>query len=87
MLFALFLTHPLDWLVNDGVGQNLTAGVIVFCLGWVWSRTKFWPLHALHAKLDALHERHDEHTEHLTKVGRSLAELHEKVDRLTEEKP
>lgn len=34
----------------------------------------------IHAKLDALHERHNEHDQHLEKLGRSLADLHEKLD-------
>jgi hypothetical protein len=58
---VLALIQPLRFLLENGVGQNLTAGVIAFALGWVWSRTKFWPLHALHVKLDRHEALHAEH--------------------------
>lgn len=41
---------------------------------------------ALHDKADRLHARHVEHTEHLDRIGRSLAELHEKLDSLKGER-
>lgn len=61
---------------------NVFCVLVLGPLGYAWSKTKFWPLNALHHKMDALHQRHDETHERLHKIEVSLADLHDKHDRL-----
>lgn len=78
----------------DGqVWGNVFVIAVLAPAGWVWSRTKFWPLgplhrqfERLHAKLDAhhaavrdLHARHDAHAEQLAKLAARLDEVHAKL--------
>ena len=62
--------------------------------GWLWSKTKYWPLNLIHAKLDSLHERHDTHDRRLHELAQSMhaltdshVQLHEKLDRHLAEPP
>lgn len=68
---------------------NIFVTPLVIIFGWVWSKTKFWPLkpleHAVkkahekldsaHEKLDSLHEKHDALAAHVD-------DLHAKHDKV-----
>lgn len=63
MIGTIFQAHY--W--TQSVGPNVAAVLPCGILGWLWSRTKFWPLGLLHTKmerveksLEALHESHQE---------------------------
>lgn len=80
---------PLD---SSRIGPNLLASLIQAALVTVVLALLYPPFRravhrfvdrktdAVHARLDELHERHDAHGEHLDRLGRSLIELHEKLD-------
>ena len=91
-----------DFIPLDGsrVGPNLIASALSWAALFVLA-VLLWPpwrarlhrlidskLAPLHSKVDALHARHDSHAEHLDRLGRSLSDLHSKLDSLTDkEKP
>ena len=99
VLFRLRLGADFIPLDGSRVGPNLIAsliqGAVIFILAVL-----LWPpwrarlhrlidskLAPLHSNLDALHARHDAHTEHLDRLGRSLSDLHSKLDSLTDKEP
>jgi|ERR1700677_676288 len=86
---AFFLSHFIEFFYT-GVGHepwwhaavwgNVFVIFVVAPLGWLWSKTKFWPIKpikegitALHEKLDDHHKRQDEHNEWMAK---HIAALH-----------
>lgn len=86
-----FLSHFIEFFYT-GIGNepwwhaavwgNVFVGVVVIPLGWLWSKTKFWPLKpfkngltALHEKLDTHHKQKDEHNEWM---ANHIAALHRK---------
>ena len=84
--------------VGPNLLASIVQWAVIFCaavLLWPpWRRRlhrfvdrKVAPLHSklngLHASHKQLHARHDEHAEHLVRLGRSIQELHNKLDRLT----
>lgn len=93
MIFLHFW-HTMYWPVSgpwyDGaIWGNVFVVPVAAVLGWLWARTKFWPLkpierhvHNLHAKVDAIHARHDEHDAQMQDLKSSLEELHRKHDAL-----
>lgn len=74
LIFATVI-QPSWWLT--AVGPNVAAVLPCGLLGWAWSKTKFWPLNLLHAKLDALVIAHGKHYRALKEVQGSLNALHE----------
>jgi hypothetical protein len=69
------------WYEGNVYGNVFVVPVVV-ALGWLWSRTRFWPLrpiahavHSLHTKLDAHTKRQDEHNEW---VATHIAAIHRK---------
>lgn len=74
---------------TGNVWGNVFVVAVLAPLGWLWARTKFWPLKPierhmrnLHTKVDALHARHDQHHEDLETIKQSLSDLHQKHDEL-----
>lgn len=76
------------------VGPNLVAALVQSTIILI-AAVLLWPptrrrIHAfadrkldgLHSKIDALHDRHDQHTDHLDRIGKSIRELHDKIDQL-----
>ncbi|HXJ92640.1 MAG TPA: hypothetical protein VMT20_07130 [Terriglobia bacterium] len=100
-LETMYAGHP--W-YTGGVWGNVFVIPIAAGLGWLWSRTKFWPLRPIKHGLEHLHVKVDEfrqeHREAHEKLHRKLdrhAELHrahrdefktvhEKLDKLLEDK-
>jgi hypothetical protein len=87
-----------DFIPLDGsrVGPNLIASLIQWAALFT-AAVLLWPpwrarlhrlidskLAPLHARVEALHARHDSHAEHLDALGRSLSDLHSKLDALTD---
>lgn len=75
------------------VWGNAMVLLVLGPLGWVWAKTKFWPLRPIHSALHGLHRKADEthckleehavlHAEH----AESLNALHGKLDRLLDDK-
>jgi hypothetical protein len=54
-----FFAEPGAPWYHAAVWGNVVAVIPCGILAFAWSRTKFWPLHALHGKLDSLHAKHD----------------------------
>lgn len=89
--FALFggsflEPDPINYLFGAGIATNIGAAFVCVLIGWAWSRTKFWPLHAIHVRLDALHQSHEDlhaklafhealHMEQVAKLDRIAAQL------------
>lgn len=72
-MLALFLTHPVDWLAHDGVGQNILAGAIVAAFTLLWARIKVVPAwRRLHERLDAHDEHHALVEAHLEEIQNAL---------------
>lgn len=76
-----YLPNGAPWYTGNVYG-NVFVIPIAACLGWAWSRSRFWPLrpikHAvdkLHTKLDAHTKRQDEHNEW---VATHIAAIHRK---------
>jgi hypothetical protein len=63
---------------QGAVWSNVFVILVLAPLGYLWSKTKFWPLNLVHKKLDSLHVKHDAHAE-------QLRLLHEKHDQLLKE--
>lgn len=61
---------------------NVFVGPIVIAIGWLWSKSKYWPLKPLEHAVHRLHERHDDHDEHLQVIIDHLEHLHSKHDNL-----
>jgi hypothetical protein len=64
---ALFTPSLLDWLFGAGIGTNIGAAIVWVPIGalagYTWSRTKYWPLHAIHLHLEGLHAKLDDHAD------------------------
>jgi hypothetical protein len=96
VILAFFLAHWFHFFYvptgepwyHGNVWGNAMVILVLAPLGWLWSKTKFWPIRPvtkgiehLHAKLDAhhkeLHARLDAHEEmhraHAEKLDRLLA--------------
>lgn len=69
------------WYVGQ-VWGNVFVVAIVGPLGWLWAKTKFWPLAPIKAHLEALHARHQEHADALSRLEGMVADLHRKHDEL-----
>lgn len=54
---------------------NIFVGFVAVPLGWIWSKTKYWPWKQVEAEVERLHKKHHE-------IEDSLAALHEKHDKL-----
>jgi|HubBroStandDraft_6_1064221.scaffolds.fasta_scaffold03612_6 hypothetical protein len=85
-MLALFLTHWFEFNYSGQPGEpwyhaatwpNVFVIAITFSCGFVWSKTKFWPLRPIKHGLDRLHTKVDdfrrEHRE-------AHAALHAKLD-------
>lgn len=66
------------------IWSNLFVVAVLAPLGYIWSKTKFWPLvplkhgiNSLHSKIDAQHKKQNEHN---VWMARTLHELHIKTD-------
>lgn len=96
-MLALFLTHFWHYMYaphgepwyRAAVWPNLVVVSVLAPLGWLWAKTRWWPLRPIHSALRGLHEKADEthrkldehaalHAEH----AESLNALHGKLDRL-----
>ena len=105
-MIAAFLSHWFHYFYipagepwyHGNVWGNLFVVAVIFPLGWLWSRTKFWPLRplrhgieGLHAKVDAFRKEHQEaHValhRRMDQHDDSLEALHTKLNRLLESKP
>ncbi len=63
---------------TGNVWGNLFVIAIVAPLGWLWSKTKFWPLRPIGHAIEHLHRKLDEHGAHLA-VIRAHAEHQTKL--------
>lgn len=61
---------------------NVFVVAIAAPIGWLWSKTKFWPLRPIEHGFKHLHDRHDLHDERLDALIQRLEALHEKHDSL-----
>lgn len=80
-MLAFFLTH---WVQFNYTGEpgtpwyhaatwpNVFVLAITLTLGYVWSRTKYWPLRPIKHALEGVHTKLDAH-------GLTLANLHTKI--------
>jgi hypothetical protein len=67
-MLALFLTHWFHFFYfpsgepwyHGNVWGNAMVILVLAPLGWLWSKTRFWPLNLIHAKLDQAlaHHKH-----------------------------
>jgi len=51
---------------TGAVWPNVFVVLVAAPLGWLWSRTRYWPLKPIQhgiRRLEAHHQRHDEHNE------------------------
>lgn len=90
MILAFFLTSWFHYFYVPTQGAWYTGNVwgnamvllVLGPLGWLWSRTKFWPLRPVKHALRSLHEKFDVHTqrqdEHNLWVADHLAAIHRK---------
>src|ERR1700756_2707770 len=67
---------------NGVVWGNVFVVPVAAALGYLWSKTKFWPLKPIHRSLERLHEKHDKQVNHLENLQASLDQLHVKHDLL-----
>jgi hypothetical protein len=96
-MFAFFASHFLQYnyappghsFWEGAVWPNVVVITIVAPLGWLWSKTRFWPLrpikhalHGLHLKMDAHHSSLERLHGKVERYGQSLDELHAKHDAL-----
>ena len=93
LLAIFFLSHWFHFLFwgspwyTGAIWSNIFVVFVAAPLGYLWSKTKFWPLkylershQELHDKIDELHRKHDiqqAHTEHLIQ---RIDDLHKKLD-------
>ena len=87
---AIFLSHWFHFFYvpagepwyHGNVWGNVFVIAVVAPLGWVWSKTRFWPLRPVQHGLRHLHEKFDEHrakqAEHNEWMARHVKALHEK---------
>ena len=99
-MLAFFLVHFVEYNYLPAHGPFYTGAVwgnvfvvpVVVALGWLWSRSKFWPLRPvergvrlLHVKIDGVHKKLDAHAELHAAHAKKLDALHIKVDALLEQ--
>jgi hypothetical protein len=75
-LHFFYLGHP--W-YSGQVWGNVFVIAIVAPLGWVWARTKFWPLRPLQHGLKRLEAHHARAHEHNEWAARQIARMHLEV--------
>ena len=75
---------------TGNVWGNVFVIAVVAPLGWLWSKTRFWPMRPLEHAIHHVHERLDEHASHheahaqaFDEIRASLADLHRKHDALS----
>jgi len=59
---------------------NVFVILVVAPLGWLWSRTKFWPIRPVRRALDSLHAKVDEHRQATAALHEHITALHERHD-------
>lgn len=69
---------------NAATWGNVFVIAIVAPLGWLWSRTKFWPLRPLHRAVVGLHAKIDAHREETRKHRAETAMLHDAIRALND---
>ena len=87
MTLAFFLSHWFHFFYvpagepwyHGNVWGNAMVILVLAPLGWLWSKTKFWPLRpikhgiqGLHEKLDAHHKRVEAHNEWMAKTHAAI---------------
>lgn len=97
VIASFFLAHWISFFYAFPLGAvwgNVFVIFVLVPLGWVWTRTKFWPLKPiekgvslLHKKVDKSIAHHESHAEqlqnHSDKIDHLLSrieELHDKID-------
>lgn len=75
-LHFFYLGHP--WYAGQVYG-NVFVVVIAAPLGWLWSRTKFWPLRPIHHGLQRLEAHQQRQHEHNAWMAQQIARMHEHV--------
>lgn len=91
MTLAFFLTHWFEFNYSGQPGEpwyhaatwpNVFVIAITFSAGWVWSKTKFWPLRPL--KHILAHVRHHtmllEEVHHLAHTGKPHPRVQARID-------
>lgn len=70
---------------TGSIWGNVFVVPVVVGLGFIWSKTKFWPLKPLergvrhlHTKVDSLHDKHDATDARLNELHESVKSLHAK---------
>lgn len=63
---------------------NVFVAPVAFALGWLWTKSKFWPLRPLEHGLAKTHEVLTTVHEHVTTMHKKHDDLHEKHDALTQ---
>lgn len=89
LMMAFFLTHFVEFFYT-GIGHepwyhavswgNVFVIAILAPLGWLWAKTKFWPLRPIKRGIQGLHTKLDDHhahqNEHNEWVAKHIAALH-----------
>lgn len=72
---------------SGNVWGNVFVIAVVAPLGWLWSKSKFWPLRpikhgidGLHKRVDELHARHDQNEANHAHLLERIEALHDKLD-------
>lgn len=82
---AFFLTHWFEYFYVPGshevwyhgnIWGNVFVIAVVAPLGYLWAKSKFWPLNLIHAKLDKIHEKVGASIEHHKRTNMMLEEVH-----------
>lgn len=99
LLAVFFLSHWFHFLFwgspwyTGAIWGNIFVVFVAAPLGYLWSKTKFWPLkylershQELHQKIEDLHKKHDAHTrlqeahtEEIKRLMGKIDELHRKL--------
>ena len=87
-MFAAFFSHWFHtfYVPSSGpwyggqVWGNVFVVAVIAPLGWLWSRTRFFPLRPIQHGLTALHAQLDAHHAHNRWMAQAMRELHLKTD-------
>ena len=76
--FVHFFYLGKPWYTGNAWG-NVFVLAILIPGGWLWSRTKFWPLRPVRRALVRLEAHHARQHEHNLWAARQIARMHEHV--------
>lgn len=88
---VIFQPTLLEWLFGSGIGTNIGAALVWVpigaLLGFVWSKTSYWPLHTIHVHMRAIeastismHDKLNAHARHHAAHAAALERIEAKLD-------